>query len=208
MNMGIIGIVDYGVGNLRSISGAVRKLGYEPCISQDPKNLKSARRLILPGVGAFGDGMAGLQQTGMDDFLKEAVLQDGIPILGICLGAQLLTRGSEEFGWHSGLNFIEGEVKSLSSFGCSERIPHIGWNEINLFPSSRLLTDIKSGDLVYFVHSLGMLLDKPENVKATCSYGFEFVAAFEKENIYGVQFHPEKSQAIGLKVLGNFLMDK
>ena len=201
----MIGIIDYGVGNLHSVAGAVEKVGFQPLISGDSEVLSKAEKLILPGVGAFKDGMSTLVEKGLDEFVNKAVKIDRIPILGICLGAQLFTQGSEEFGWTDGLGWIDTTVKSLRSFGSAERVPHVGWNEVNFKKESILFYGVPEEALFYFVHSFCILQGVDTPATATCDYGFEFVAALEDENIFAVQFHPEKSQKYGLKVLQNFL---
>jgi glutamine amidotransferase len=203
--MGIIGIVDYGVGNLRSVAGAVEKTGFNPIVSSDPKVLVKADKLILPGVGAFKDGMKAIVESGLEEFLNEAVQVNKTPILGICLGAQLFTKGSEEFGWTDGLGWIDSTVKSLRSYDSQERVPHVGWNNIRSSTESTLFREVPEEALFYFVHSFCIVQSAWAHQTASCEYGFEFVAALEKNNIFAVQFHPEKSQRYGLLVLRNFL---
>lgn len=201
----LIGVIDYGLGNLHSVAGAVDKSGYEYLVSADPDALVAADKLILPGVGAFKDGMRLISERGLKSFLDEAANQRKIPILGICLGAQLLTNGSEEFGWTEGFGWIDTVVKSLRHTGSQDRVPHIGWNNVQFSSDSKLFHGLPIDSLFYFVHSFGIVQGSGFTQTATCNYGFEFVAAFERENIFGVQFHPEKSQRHGLSVMRNFL---
>ena len=200
-----IGIIDYGAGNLRSVAGAVERLGHSPRVVDRPNDLADVSKIILPGVGAFKDGMENLQKRGFIPVLGKMVLRQEIPILGICLGAQLLTKGSEEFGWTEGLGWIDTNVKSLRHSGSQDRVPHVGWNNVQFSKGSRLFHQLPSDSLFYFVHSFGIVQGSGSAQTATCNYGFEFVAAFERENIFGVQFHPEKSQRHGLSVMQNFL---
>ncbi len=197
-------VVDYGLGNLRSVAGAVERLGAQTTVSSDPTTIQDADRLILPGVGAFADGMANLRARGLVDALQEAARGKGRPVLGICLGAQLMARESEEFGLHPGLGWLDARVVRLAPVDQSLRIPHVGWNDVSAKAGSVLFQDVPERSLFYFVHSFhidGMGIDRA----AMCDYGQPFTAAFEADNLYGTQFHPEKSQLQGLQVLRNFL---
>lgn len=198
-------IIDYGLGNLRSVAGAVRKLGFTPCISSEPEGIASADKLILPGVGAFGDGMKNLKHLGLLDVLNEQVVKKGVSILGICLGFQLMARQSYEFGTHSGLGWIDGVVErfQLETYGL--RVPHVGWNELIQIKKSRLFKDIPQNSLFYYVHSYFLKSGNADVTVGICDYGIKFTCVFEQKNIFGTQFHPEKSQYCGLTLLNNFL---
>lgn len=200
-------IVDYGLGNLYSLSNAFRCCSQEIKVSSDAKELLDADALILPGVGAFGDGMTRLIELGLDDAIRQFAGNGG-PILGICLGMQLIMDWSEEFGFHKGLGLIEGGVKhmnSLEGFDHATKVPHIGWNDIQLKQESRLFNQISSKDM-YFVHSYCAITLKSHETLATATYGnTEFAAIIGKENIYGCQFHPEKSSASGIQIMRNFI---
>lgn len=194
-----VSILDYGMGNLRSVAKAFESLGASVSIVQ---SVPSAGRLIIPGVGAFG---AAMEKIGP---LKEAILtfaQKGDPVMGICLGQQLLFDSSEEFGHHEGLGLIPGQVKYFRDLPADLKVPHMGWTPINPVEGSRLLKGVKPSDHVYFVHSLYTDCDVEEDIAATCHYGIPFAAAVEKGNVWGTQFHPEKSSAVGLQILRNFL---
>ncbi len=197
-------IVDYELGNLRSVLGAVTRVGAQGQISRDHQTILNSDKVILPGVGAFGDGMKNLKNLGLIDTLAEFALIKKKPILGICLGAQLLCKKSYEFGEHEGLGWINASVRR---FECTTLpVPHVGWNDIELLRETSLTAEIKKEDLFYFVHSYWIdCEDKPDQL-AECTYGQRFTAAYQKENIVGVQFHPEKSQRAGLKLLENFLV--
>jgi glutamine amidotransferase len=201
-----VGIVDYGLGNLASVAGAVGKLGHEPVVTSDADALYSCDKLILPGVGAFGDGMANLRAAGLDKRLAYFVADAGKPILGICLGAQLMTRESEEFGNHEGLGWIDAHVRRLTPNDPGLRVPHVGWNEA-LLPAGDwpLFEGVPADALFYFVHSFGIQADDADMLVAHGQHGHPFIAAFQKGRIFGTQFHPEKSQRHGLAVLRNFL---
>lgn len=201
----MIGIIDYGLGNVRSVIGAVKKVGYEPVLTADFDDLSRADKLILPGVGAFGDGMNNLRELGLTDLLADLILEKKKPILGICLGAQLMAKVSYEFGKHTGLGFIDAEVIRLESHDDSIRIPHVGWNDLKIKKDSLLTENIPADALFYYVHSYHIKCADSASVAATCDYGMTFTAAIVQENIYATQFHPEKSQLAGLKLLQNFL---
>jgi len=195
-------IIDYGMGNLRSVEKALASVGGKPVISGDPAALKNAARLILPGVGAFGDAMRNLHRDGMDGAIREAV-EAGKPLLGLCLGLQLLFTHSEEFGSHEGLNLIPGKVLKFSDPGL--RVPHVGWNQIEGARSNALLDGIQEGSYFYFVHSYFVAPDRPEDALRWTSYGHRFCSIACKGRVWGAQFHPEKSQDAGKKLLRNFL---
>jgi len=198
-------VVDYGLGNLRSVLGAVDKLGFTGRISDDQGDIKSATHLILPGVGAFGDGMANLETRGLTGALHEAVIERRTPVLGICLGAQLLTRDSDEFGSHRGLGWIPASVRRIVTSDPSLRVPHVGWNALQQRRPLSLFAGVPDGALFYFVHSYHIVCDAPETAAGECHYGSAMTAVIHHDNVYGTQFHPEKSQLHGLTVLKNFL---
>ena len=198
-------VVDYGLGNLRSVAGAVERLGFEAVVSDRPADVAGAARLILPGVGAFGDGMRRLHALGFVDALNKAVCQHGVPILGICLGAELMARDSDEFGRHEGLGWFDASVTRLTPSDRSLRVPHVGWNVIHRTREDPLLADIPADAWFYFVHSYHVKCHDAAAVIAQAEYGGPVVAALHRDNIYGTQFHPEKSQRHGLTVLNNFL---
>jgi glutamine amidotransferase len=201
----MIVIVDYGLGNLRSVAGAVEHLGHKPMVTSLPEDLERAERLILPGVGAFGDGMRRLRERGLVAVLTRLVRVERRPVLGICLGAQLFATEGHEFGRHEGLGWIDGAVVRLETGDPVLRRPHVGWNELIERRPSVLLDGVPADALFYFVHSYHLECRDSEAVVAECDYGRRFAAAFQQGNIYGTQFHPEKSQQHGLAVLRNFL---
>lgn len=200
----MIGIIDYGLGNLRSVLGAVEKLGHAGTVSADASVLAGCEKLILPGVGAFGDGMGKLAGRGLIDPLTNLVRLERKPILGICLGFQLLAETSEEFGAHEGLGWIPGHVKRIRPTEHTLRVPHVGWNDFNITGDCVLFDDVPDPALFYFVHSYHLETD-PAITVGTCDYGAPLCAAVQAGNVFGTQFHPEKSQQHGLKVLQNFL---
>ncbi len=199
----MIAIIDYGVGNLFSLESSFKAIGADTVVTGDKDVIKSADKLILPGVGAFGDAADKLRQTGLDAVIKKEA-QNGKPLLGICLGMQLLFEKSYEYGEHEGLGLIKGEIVPMrGTLPQSLKIPHIGWNALKLKASSPLFRLIKDGDCVYFVHSFyGQNCD--EALIATTEYGQEITAAVASGNIYGCQFHPEKSGNVGLNILRAF----
>ena len=197
-----IGIVDYNMGNLASVKNAFDKIGANAKIVNSPDKIKNYDKLILPGVGAFGDAMQHLKSTGMDEAIKDFV-KSGKFLLGVCLGMQLLFEKSEEFGEHEGLGFIEGEVVYFDKKKLGERkIPHMGWNK--LFNDNSPLFKGLNNPYLYFVHSLHVVCDDKYAIGKTI-YGYEFVSAVNKGNIFGFQPHPEKSHNEGLKILENFV---
>ena len=200
----MVAIIDYGLGNLRSVAGAVAKVGFEARITSDVNELKSAEKLILPGVGAFADGMKNLRERGLVEPLTQMVAHEKKPILGICLGAQLLTKSSEEFGHHEGLGWIDASVMRLNPQG-GLRVPHVGWNDLFQVRPSVLFEGIPNGALFYYVHSFHIVCNDPKLVIGECEYGMRVTAAVQSGSIYATQFHPEKSQLHGLQMLKNFL---
>lgn len=199
-----VAIVDYGLANMRSVINAIECLGAEVIIAEQGKDLMGAEKIILPGVGAFDAGMRGLRDRGHEVALNTCVLQEKIPILGICLGFQFLFEGSEE-GETSGLGWIPTRLLQFDK--SAVKVPHMGWNELELNASSRLFKGLTAPVDVYFVHSF--YAPKVQGISnyaaAYCQYGESYVAAVEKDHIFGVQFHPEKSQLTGMKILENFL---
>ena len=199
----MIAIIDYGVGNLFSLSSSLKAVGAEAVITGDRELIKKADRLILPGVGAFGDAMEKLKADGLDALIKEETA-NGKPLLGICLGMQLLFEKSYEFGKHSGLGLIKGEVVPMAGrIPQSLKIPHIGWNALELKGNCPIFRDIENGDFVYFVHSF-FADGCEESLTASTEYGIKITAAATNGNIFGCQFHPEKSGKTGLKILRAF----
>ncbi len=199
----MLAIIDYGVGNLFSLQCSLKKIGEEAVVTKDPEVIKKADRIILPGVGAFGDAADKLKATGIVDVIRNEA-ENGKPFLGICLGMQLLFDKGYEYGEHDGLGFIKGNVVSLEGKIPSElNIPHMGWNALALDKSCPLFKYIEDGDCVYFVHSY-YSTDCDESVVATAEYGIPVTAAVGKGNIFGCQFHPEKSGETGLKILKAF----
>jgi imidazole glycerol-phosphate synthase subunit HisH len=195
-------IIDYGMGNLRSVEKAVAAVGGRPYVTGDPITVRKAARLILPGVGAFGDAMRNLRRSGLDDAIRESA-SAGKPLLGLCLGLQLIFTHSEEFGSHDGLNLIPGKVLRFSDPGL--RIPHVGWNQIEGAAQNPLLNGIPEGSYFYFVHSYYVEPDMPEDVLRWTDYGRRFCSIACRGKVWGAQFHPEKSQDMGKKLLHNFL---
>jgi len=210
-----VALIDYGSGNLASAAKALARAAentkHQIVTTADPDVVREAERIVLPGVGAFADCMKGLSAVpGMVEALREKVLKEGAPFLGICVGMQLLATVGVEFGRHAGLGWIAGEVVKITPnhFPSNEpplKIPHMGWNELNIARSHPLLKGIGEGAHAYFVHSFELKPALPEDLIATTDYGGPLTAMVGNENIAGTQFHPEKSQATGLKLLENFL---
>ncbi|MDD5246474.1 MAG: imidazole glycerol phosphate synthase subunit HisH [Candidatus Omnitrophica bacterium] len=199
----MIAIVDYGLGNLKSVYAAVKRLGFEAMVTRDHAALEQADKLILPGVGAFGDGMNNLAAFGLREVLSRMVIGEKKPILGICLGAQLFAGESFEFGRHKGLGWIPASVVRLPEQGLP--VPHVGWNDLFQKKSSILFDGVEKEDLFYYVHSFYLRPDDSGIVFGESEYGVRFSAVIQQDNIYATQFHPEKSQLAGLKLLDNFL---
>lgn len=195
-------IIDYGIGNLNSVKNALTFLGYESIITHDQNLIKDSSVIILPGVGAFGKAMENLKKTGLDQALTDAVLVNKKPFLGICLGMQLIAESSEEKGQHAGLGWIPGHIKHLPETRL--RLPHIGWNPLIYSKTAPLYRNLPDNPSVYFVHSY--YYDGDERyIDAYADYGLRFAASIAKDNIHGVQFHPEKSHHTGLTILKNFM---
>jgi glutamine amidotransferase len=199
----VIAIIDYGMGNLRSVANAFEALGRNVMISTRAETLREAERVVLPGVGAFGDGIRNLRDGGWVDVLEEEVLGNQKPFIGICLGMQLLATTSFEHGRHGGLNWISGTVQRFSDDDV--RGPLIGWCDVNVCKEFGLLEGLGEHPAFYFVHSYHLVPDSSDVITSTCAYGIEFVATVQKENVFGTQFHPEKSHKAGLALLKNFV---
>lgn len=201
-----VALIDYGSGNLRSAEKALARAGGAVLVTADPEAVVKSERIVLPGVGAFADCMRGLSAIpGMIDALRENVLERGVPFLGICVGMQLMASIGHEFGDHAGLDWISGEVGRLEPADPSLKVPHMGWNELTVARPHPLFAGIGHDAHAYFVHSYAMKTRDPAHVLATSDYGGTFAAAVGRDNIAGTQFHPEKSQAVGLAMLANFL---
>ncbi|MCR4955175.1 MAG: imidazole glycerol phosphate synthase subunit HisH [Lachnospiraceae bacterium] len=200
----MVAIVDYGVGNVFSLEGSLKELGATVVYTKDPKQIKQADRVILPGVGAFGDASEKLFKSGLVDLLKEEVIK-GKPFMGICLGMQLMFEEGYEYGRYPGLGLIEGSVQGIENYVSKKmKIPHMGWNHLHLEKESPLFKYVKEDCMVYFVHSYHGV-DCEKSRIATTDYGGVLTAAVQKENVFGCQFHPEKSGETGLNILKAFL---
>ena len=200
----MIAVIDYGVGNLFSLRSSLVAIGADAFVSSNPEELKKADRILLPGVGAFGDAAEKLRASGLADFIKEEV-KKGKPLLGICLGMQLLFEKSLEYGEHEGLGLIEGEIRPIADvIPADYKIPHIGWNALHFEKNDcPLFKYLNEGDHVYFVHSF-YATGCEDSVVATAEYGAPLTAAVAKNNVFGCQFHPEKSGNVGLNILRAF----
>ena len=198
----MIAIIDYGVGNLFSLSSSLKAVGVESVVTSDVKVIESSTKLILPGVGAFGDASKKLEESGLKKVVLEQV-EKGKPLLGVCLGMQMLFEKSTEYGEHKGLGLIKGTVTKIDGIPQDYKIPHIGWNALHFVKDSPLLKYINENDCVYFVHSFHAV-DCKESLVATAEYGKEITAIVQKDNVFGCQFHPEKSGDVGLKILKAF----
>jgi len=197
----MIAVIDYGMGNLRSVQAGLKSAGQSSYITDDPKEVMSADGVVLPGVGAFGDAIKRLNDTGLGDAFCDAV-RSGKPCIGICLGLQLLFSESEEGGLYRGLDIIKGRVIRFTN---KLKVPHMGWNQINIKkPDAPIFQDIPNRSYVYFVHSYYVVPEDNSVIAATTDYGVEFTSVISKDNLFGMQFHPEKSQNLGLHILRNF----
>ncbi|KPV58131.1 imidazole glycerol phosphate synthase [Paenibacillus sp. A3] len=196
----MIAIIDYGMGNLHSVASAVERLGYRGVIVSDEQELLQAEGAILPGVGAFGDAMDHLRESKLDAAVKRYA-DSGKPLLGICLGMQLLFTRSEEHGLHEGLNLLPGDVVRFQG---DYKVPHMGWNKLEFRQASPLFEEVEEGH-VYFVHSFHVKPEQPGDLLAVTDYYQQVTAIVGRNNVFGMQFHPEKSGSVGMKLLGNFL---
>lgn len=196
----MITIIDYGMGNLKSVENALHLLEIDCKITNDKNDILNSKGIILPGVGAFPDAINNIRELGLDEVIEEAV-KKGTPLLGICLGMQLLFESSEEGTSSRGLGLLKGKIEKLQ---VDLKVPHMGWNSLNYEVKSPILKDIEEGSHVYFVHSYYAVIEEAENLNAYANYGVKVPGVVSKDNIYGIQFHPEKSGDIGLKMLKNF----
>ena len=198
----MIAVIDYDAGNLKSVEKALIFLGETPVITRDREELLAADKVILPGVGAFGDAMDRLHQYGLVDVIKE-IVKKGIPFLGICLGLQLMFESSEESPGVEGLGLLPGKILKIPETP-GMKVPHMGWNSLKIDPNSRLFKGIPDGSYVYFVHSYYLKAQDEKIVTATTEYGTHIHASVESGNLFACQFHPEKSSHVGLQILKNF----
>lgn len=196
-------LIDAGTGNLRSVQKALESIGANVLRTDDPQKVLSGKRIVLPGVGAFGDFMSGLRSSGLEDPIKEIAAR-GVPFLGICVGMQALFDVGEEMGQHRGLGLLSGKVVRFAE-SLSVKVPHTGWNQVEVHKETPLFRAIDTGSYVYFNHSYYCQTGNPSDVIGTTEYGLRYTCAVQRENIFGVQFHPEKSQVVGLQILKNFL---
>jgi imidazole glycerol-phosphate synthase subunit HisH len=201
----MITIIDYGAGNVKSVQNMLKKIGVASILTKDVTEIENATKLILPGVGHFDYGMQQLKQSGLIDALNKKVMEEKTPLLGICLGAQMLGNKSEE-GTEKGLGWIDMDIVKFDATLLPPhlKIPHMNWNEINIKKSSPILNDLNNESRFYFVHSYHMKPKHNEDILCTSNYGYEFVSGVQKDNIWGMQFHPEKSHKFGMQLLTNF----
>lgn len=199
----MIAIIDYDAGNIKSVEKALQKLGADVVITNDAQEILRADKVILPGVGAFGDAMANLKKFGLDKVIYE-VVENGTPFLGICLGLQLLFERSDETPGVAGLGILKGEILRIPDKD-DLKIPHMGWNSLHLQNQGRLFMGLSEQSYVYFVHSYYLKADHEQIVKATTDYSVNIHASVEKDNVFACQFHPEKSSDVGLQILKNFV---
>lgn len=205
MKSDIITIVDYKMGNLESVKNMLKRVGHKSVITSDPVQLKLAQKIILPGVGAFDAGMANLKELGMLQVLNGKAFDEKVPIMGICLGMQLLSCSSQE-GVLPGLGWIKAKTVRFDFKDLTQKykVPHMGWNTVSRKKESKLFDAIEDGARFYFVHSYHLVCDEPQDIMAVTDYGYEFISVVESRNIIGVQFHPEKSHRYGMQILKNF----
>jgi glutamine amidotransferase len=200
-----VAVIDYGMGNIGSICKMLRLVGAEPVVSSDPRQLREVDRLVLPGIGHFDRAMTNLAATGLVDELKEVVQRREIPILGICLGMQLMCAASEE-GTQAGLGFLDARVRRFEFPGERRlKVPHMGWRDLQIVRPSALFDGLDDASRFYFVHSYFVDCANDDDVLARATYGDAFVAAFARDNVQGVQFHPEKSHRFGIRLFQNFV---
>lgn len=199
-------VIDYGMGNLGSVANIIKKVGHTCIVTSDLSLIEKAEKLILPGVGSFDNGMENLNRLGISEVISKKVLENKTPVLGICLGAQLMLESSEE-GNFSGLNWIKGKVIKFrfAEKQINERIPHMGWNQVEIKKQNSVFNNMYENPKFYFVHSYHFQLENNTDTLTTTDYGYEFASGFSKENITGLQFHPEKSHKYGMLVYKNFL---
>ena len=202
----MIGIIDYDAGNIKSVEKALAYLGEETVVSRDPEVLTKADKVILPGVGSFGEAMENLHKYGLVPVIKD-MIKEGTPFLGICLGLQLLFESSEETPGVAGLGILKGKIVRIPE-GQGLKIPHMGWNSLNVRDGASLFKGLEKEPYVYFVHSYYLQAKDPKIVAATAEYGVTIHASVEKENVFACQFHPEKSSKTGLAILKNFLAQR
>ncbi len=195
-------VIDAGTGNLHSVENALRSMGFKILVTADPHDLQQPGRVILPGVGAFGAFVQGLQANGLGEAVHEVVAR-GDPLFGICVGMQALFDYGEEMGLHTGLALLPGKVTRFPNFE-TLKVPHTGWNQLHFSRPSPLFASVNSGCHAYFNHSYYCAANQPGDILSHTDYGFDFCSAAQRDNLYGVQFHPEKSQAVGRKILENF----
>lgn len=200
-----VAIIDYGMCNLGSVRRAFEECGAEVLVTDDPRDLRNASHLVLPGVGAFRDGMAIIRERGWDKAIEEAVVADKVPLLGICLGMQLLSGTGYEGGETPGLGLIPGDVRKLQTVAPGERIPHVGWNEVRHASGCPLFEGIATGADFYFVHSYHFHTAETSHIAANTPYCGGFTSAVQSGHVFGVQFHPEKSSLSGFQLIRNFL---
>ena len=196
----MIAIIDYGMGNLRSVQKGFEKVGFEAVVTDNPKVVRDAEKVVLPGVGAFGDAMHNLREAGMLEVIHETV-NSGKPFLGICLGLQLMFESSDEGGFYEGLKIFPGRVRLLPP---GLKVPHMGWNQIEIQREVPIFKGIPDGSAFYFVHSFYVEPSEPEYTTTLTDYGIKFTSVASMDKIFGIQFHPEKSSTLGLKILQNF----
>ncbi len=199
----MIAIIDYGMGNLRSVQKGFERMGHEAVVTSDAKTILNASKVVLPGVGAFPDCMRNLREYGLIDAVQKSI-DSGKPFLGICLGLQLLFTESEEFGISKGLDVIKGKVVKFKIQDSTLKVPHMGWNSVSIKHWPSALADVPDGSHFYFVHSFHVVPEDKSVIATTTDYGIEFVSSIWKDNIFATQFHPEKSQALGLSILKRF----
>ena len=201
----MIAVIDYKMGNIRSVSNALESVTDQKIkIVDNPKNLSDAQKIVLPGVGAFGEGIKNIKKLRLFDALLNEILIKKKPFLGICLGMQMLAKKSFEYGENEGLGIIDAKVEKFKLDTSKYKIPHVGWNNIKVKKDHMLFNGIKNDNNFYFTHSFYMMCENNNDIIATSHYGHEFVCAIKRENIFATQFHPEKSQSNGLKILKNF----